>query len=157
MHKRRLFFFLLILLLLAACSEAPTLEDGISNSYQVGDEWTYFTRPGEGLSSFIVTKIDETMLNGEETIIIHIAVVELAMEHPDGGQVTAVPHLPITEAALNRSASQLFDTVDPIPQEYLDAYDNWAERYESGDAFVFQTSIANALNQIQVSLSAGGE
>ncbi len=157
MHKRRLFFFLLMLLLTAACSEATTLEDGISNRYQVGDEWTYFTRPGEGLSSFVVTKIDETMLNGEETIIIHITVIDLVMDHPEGGQVTAVPHLPITEAALDRSALQLFDVVDPIPQEYLDAYDNWAERYESGDAFVFQTSIANALDQIQASLSAGGE
>lgn len=149
---KKLLPLLTILLLLAACSDPPTLEDGLSDRYQVGDRWTYFTRPGEGLSTFVVTKIDQTTLDGEETIIIHIAIVDLNIDHPDGGTVTAIPHLPITQAALHRSALQPFDIMDPIPQEYLDAYQNWAERYEAGDATIFQVPIATALDRIQASL-----
>lgn len=151
---KKLLLIILMILFLAACSESPTLETGTSSRFQVGDEWTYQTRPGEGLSSFIVTKIDKTTLDGEEQNIIHIAIVELAMEHPDGGQITAVPHMPFTENALNRSAMQPFNVVDPIPQEYLDAYQTWAERYEAGDASIFQTTIATALNNLQATLQS---
>lgn len=145
----------LLLLLLAACSQSPTLETATSARYQVGDEWSYLTRPGEHLSTFIVTKIDRTTLDGEETTLIHIAITELAIDHPEGGQVTAVPHMAFTEAALLGSAVQPFDVIDPIPQEYLDAYQNWAERYESGDAAVFQTTIATALDNLEATIQSG--
>jgi hypothetical protein len=146
--------FPLLLLLLAACSQSPTLENTTSVRYQVGDEWSYQTRPGEHLSTFIVTKIDQATIDGEEQTIIHIAVTELAIDHPEGGQVTAVPHIPFTEEALHRSAVQPFDVVDPIPQEYLDAYQNWAERYKSGDAAVFQTTIGSALDNIEATIQS---
>jgi hypothetical protein len=144
----------ILILLLAACSQNPELEDAVSNRFQVGDEWTYLTRPGEGLSSFVVTKIDRATIEGEETLIIHIAVTDLAIEHPEGGQVTTIPHIPITEEALNRSALQGFNTIDPIPQEYLDTYQNWLGRFEAGDATVFQTSIATTLDSIEISLQS---
>lgn len=149
---KRLLPLTIILLLLAACSEKPTLQDGLSDRYQVGDQWIYRTRPGEGLSTFIVTKIDKTTIDGEDTTIIHIAVIDLAIDYPDGGQITAIPHIPLTQAALDRSAIQPFDIIDPIPQEYLDAYQKWAEEYEAGDTTVFETDIATALNNIEASL-----
>lgn len=153
---KKLIPLILLLLLITACSETKTLEDGVSNIFQVGDEWTYQTRPGEPLSSFIVTKIDKTIIDGQEETIIHVAITELAIDHPAGGQVTAVPHMPFLEADLLRSALQPFDVVDPIPQEYLNAYQNWKERYQKGDASVFDSSIAHALNSLELSLQTGG-
>jgi hypothetical protein len=152
LKKRFLPLLLIMLLLLTACSEPQTLEDGTSNVFQVGDEWAYLTRPGEPLSTFIVTKIDKATIDGQEQTIIHIAITNLAIDHPDGGQVTAVPHMPFLEQALFRSANQPFDVIDPIPQEYLDAYGKWKERYEKGDASVFDSSIAHALDSLETSL-----
>jgi hypothetical protein len=154
MLKKFLPFFLLILLL-TACEEVPPLEDSTSPVFSVGDEWAYQTRPGEALSSFIVTKIDKMMIEGEEQTIIHIAITELAIEHPEGGQVTAVPHMPFLQSALFSSALQPFDVVDPIPAEYLTAYENWKARYESGDAAVFESTIATALDNLESSLDDG--
>jgi hypothetical protein len=151
---KKLLLLLTIILTFTACSTPPALEDAVSNVFQVGDEWAYQTRPGEGLSTFIVTKIDKTTIDGEETTIIHIALNELAIEHPDGGLVTAVPHMPFTETALFRSALQPFDVVDPIPQEYLDAYQNWADRYQSGNASVFNVTIATALTTVQATVQS---
>ena len=142
----------IILFLLAACEQAETLEDGNSTVFQVGDEWTYQTRPGEAISSFIVTKIDKTPIDGEERTIIHIAITGLAIEHPDGGLITGVPHMPFLESALFRSALQPFDVIDPVPQEYLDAYQKWSTLYEKGDAAVFDSSIAHALDSLQFGL-----
>lgn len=150
---QKLLPLLLLPILLTACEEVPPLEDGTSNVFAVGDEWAYQTRPGEPLSTFIVTKIDKTMIDGEEQTIIHIAITELAIEHPEGGVVTAVPHMPFLQTALFRSALQPFNVIDPIPQEYLTAYQNWKERYESGDASVFDSSIATALDDLEASLA----
>ena len=73
---------LFLMFLLTACEDVPPLEGGTSNVFAVGDEWAYQTRPGEALSSFIVTKIDKRIVDGEEQTIIHIAITELAIEHP---------------------------------------------------------------------------
>lgn len=157
MFKKRLLPLLpllIVLLLTAACSEQPTLQDDTSIRYQVGDEWTYFDRPDEGESTLIVTKIDKTIINEEEVTLIHIAVIGLAIDHPDGGQITAVPHLAFTENALHSSARERIGTVDPIPQEYLDAYQNWVNRYQTGDATIFNSTIPTALDQIQASLQS---
>jgi hypothetical protein len=145
---------IIILILTAACSQNRTLEDAVSARYQVGDEWTYLTRPGEPLSTFLVTKIDTSTVDGEEQIFIHIAITDLAIDHPEGGQVTAVPHMPFTEAALNRSALQPFNVIDPIPPEYLNAYQNWRTRYETGDAVVFDVTIAHALDNLQATIQS---
>ncbi|MFZ0546253.1 MAG: hypothetical protein WAM60_12485 [Candidatus Promineifilaceae bacterium] len=156
MFKKLLPLFLL-LIFAAACSQKPTLEDAVSNRFQVGDEWAYQTRPGESLSTFIVTKIDKATIDGEEKTIIHIAVTNLAIDHPEGGQITAVPEMPFTEETLNYSALQPFNVVDPIPQEYLDAYQDWRERYLSGDAAVFQSTIATALDSLETSLQSANQ
>jgi hypothetical protein len=153
---KKFLLLILIIFLLTACEQAANLEDGNSGVFQVGDEWTYQTRSGEALSTFIVTKIDQTTIDGEEQTVIHIALTDLAIEHPEGGQVTAVPHMPFLESALFRSALQPFDVIDPIPQEYLNAYQNWKTRYEKGDASVFDSSIAHALDSLEFSLENGG-
>jgi hypothetical protein len=157
MPKKLVSLFILLLLLLAACNEGPPLEEGQSSVFQVGDEWTYQTRPGEGLSTFIVTKIDQTTIDEQEQTIIHIMVTDLEMEHPDGGLVTAVPHLPFTETALNRSALQPFDIIDPLPEDALRTYENWRERYLRNDASVFEVTIAHALDDIQANLEANAQ
>ena len=144
--------FFTLLLLTVACSESLPLEDNTSLRYQVGDQWTYFNRPGEDESTIIITKIDKTTINEEEIPLIHIAVIGLAIDHPAGGQVTAVPHLAIVEEALHSSARERIGVVDPIPQEYLDAYQTWADRFQKGDAPIFNTSITSALDDIQASL-----
>jgi hypothetical protein len=151
---KKLLLLLTIILTFTACSTPPALEDAVSNVFQVGDEWAYQTRPGEGLSTFIVTKIDKTTIDGEETTIIHIALNELAIEHPDGGLVTAGPHMPFTETALIRSALQPFNVIDPIPQENLDAYQTWRDQYEKGNASFFNTTIARALDNLQATIQS---
>ncbi len=150
--SKKIISIIFLLLPLAACSQSPTLEDAVSNRFQVGDEWTYNTRPGEPLSTFTVIKIDKTTIDGEEQTIIHIAVNELAIDHPDGGIVTAVPHMPFTEAALNLSAGSPFNIIDPIPQDSLDAYQTWRDRYQSREADIFQTTIAHALDTLQFTI-----
>lgn len=154
MFKKLTTILLFLIFLTTACSSNPTLEDAESAIYQVGDEWIYQTRSGEEISTFTVIKIDKTTIDGEEKNIIHIAISDLSIDDPDGGQITAVPHMPFTEEALNRSALQPFNVVDPIPEEDLTAYQNWRERYLAGDATIFQITIANALNNLQASVQS---
>jgi hypothetical protein len=144
---------LLFILLTAGCSsEGPRLEDAVSTKYQVGDKWNYFTRPGEELSSFIVTKIDKITIAGEPQNLIHIYVDRISIDHPQGGTITNIPHMPFTEAALDRSAIQPYNTVLPLPEGAESGYQSWREAYESGDASFFDVSIAHALENLEATI-----
>lgn len=115
--------------------------------FEVGQEWSYQTRPLELDSTFIVTRIDQ---GGPKGMIIHIYVKGLKMKNKlsSTGFNDHIVHLPCSENALIASGLKLRDENVKLP-DFKDGYLSWLKGFEEKKAGVFKIPLAEAITFIE--------
>ncbi len=115
--------------------------------FEVGQEWSYQTRPLESDSTFIVTRIDQ---GGPKGMIIHIYVKGLKMKNKlsSTGFNDHIVHLPCSEYALIASGLKLRDENVKLP-DFKDGYLSWLKGFEEKKAGVFKIPLAEAITFIE--------
>ena len=115
-------------------------------AYQVAQEWHYHTRPGEEESTLKITKIEYYTGVG---CIIHIAILNVNIQnpqHPNG--LKEILHIPIAEAALRNSTTQLKDDRCELP-DYEFGFVHWKNLYDEEKAGYFDTSVNEIVNYLE--------
>ena len=135
-----------IALLAAACGGGPP-------SFEVGQVWSYETRPGEPDSTFTVVKVETLFWHGEDTEMVHIFVEGLVIRGIEGNTITSISHLPFSAEALAGSVTELLETRDSLP-DFQSGYDTWRERFDSGLSGVFIIPLAEVIDSIIASFGA---
>ncbi|MCI0398487.1 MAG: hypothetical protein L0332_27540 [Chloroflexi bacterium] len=148
MTRMNLLLMMLFSLGLAGCqAEKLELHEVTDTTYEVGQKWNYRTPPGQELSYLLVTRVEEGEIDGETRTIVHVYIEKLSIEHPDGGTITSIPHMPFTKEALSKSVYSLFEYENDMP-DTEEAYRKWREAYERGEASVFDVSVEHAINSV---------
>lgn len=154
--KRKALLFLLCCSVLTSTSifayaQAPTLKDTAKSKFKVGQMWSYKTRPGEGNSYFIVTKVETHQKLG---IIVHIGVQKLKMKNPQSpdGLSENVGHMPFAEAALSKSTLKILKKKVDLP-DFEDGYQTWRKGFDAGRAGVFTVTLAEAVKFMEAILN----
>ncbi|OWR13812.1 hypothetical protein CDW55_05550 [Chryseobacterium sp. VAUSW3] len=115
-------------------------------TYKVGQEWHYHTCPGEEESTVKITKIEYYTAVG---CIIHIAILNVNIQnpqHPNG--LKEILHIPIAEAALRKSTTQLKDDRCELP-DYEFGFVHWKNLYDEEKAGYFDTSVDEIVNYLE--------
>jgi len=131
--------FVLLLQILALPAEATTFE--------VGQLWSYRTRPGEEDSRLYVARIDRDL--GSKPII-HLYVDGLKLKNPlvEGGVQDHLVHVPISREALEASVISLIQK-DVTPPDISEGYVIWREAFLKGQAGVFTMSVQQVVQYIE--------
>jgi len=108
--------------------------------FRVGQEWRFIGRPGDPKPTLVIVRVDTLSRIGE---VIHVSVrgVRVLNAHAPAGYVEAVPHLPFTPAALERSVTTLAADSVKLP-DFEAGYEEW--RRAQGGAF--SVSVREALD-----------
>ena len=116
---------------------------GNKPEFAPNQEWFYHARPQDAGSTVVIGLIQDDPKLGR---IIHIAVraVNIRNSRVPGGVMTQVGHLPMSEAALAASVTQLKGIVAP-PESVSVGVKEW-ERAKGG---VFTISVAQAVNYVE--------
>ena len=115
-------------------------------TYKVGQEWHYHTRPGEEESTVKITKIEYYTGVG---CIVHIAILNVNIQnpqHPNG--LKEILHIPIAEAALRNSTTQLKDDRCELP-DYEFGFVHWKNLYDEEKAGYFDTPVNEIVNYLE--------
>lgn len=125
------------------------LKDTTESKYEVGQVWSYKTRPGEKASTFVVVKVESHPKLGN---VVHIALRDLKIRKPDGNFIEAAGHLPFAEAAIDVSAVKLLKEKAELP-DYEEGYGLWREAFEAGEAGVYTMGVAEAVGVMEEALN----
>ncbi len=121
-------------------------EAAISRDFEIGQSWTYRTRPGENQSVLTIRGKDEHPIYGT---IFHLTVLDVVLRP---GQ-REVPHLAISEEALN--ASVVHPAARGAPLSHFETeYAEWLARFRAGRANVYSVPVAEALTGIEKTQTA---
>jgi hypothetical protein len=136
------------------------LKDTADSRYKVGQVWSYWTRPQEKSSTFVVLKVEK---HPTLHTIVHVALRGLKISRPGGGFVEEVRHAPFPETSLDSSGAKLVSEKAELP-DYEAEYRRWREAFDAGRGTVYADAIADTvwemegrLNRGPVSAGAGGE
>jgi hypothetical protein len=124
-----------------------------SDKYQVGQEWSYKTRPNESGSTLIITNIDE---DSKLTKIISIYVKGLKIKNtlkPGGGVSTEFPHLPLSMQAMDKSVVKIINEKVELPQS-SDGYHIWRDAFDKHQAGVFSIPVSECIDAAEAAMSA---
>jgi hypothetical protein len=120
--------------------------------FDEGQVWSYDTRAADRDSTFQINKVETHETLGR---IFHISVDQVRVRNPhiEGGISSELPHFPVSEETLKKSAVKLVrDGVEPN-SNYLDGYGVWKEAFDRGEAGVFTISIAEIVDLIESSIN----
>jgi hypothetical protein len=125
---------------------AEQLVDTTEGKYQVGETWSYRTRPGEEGSFVTVLKVESSPATG---VIVHLRVDGLRIDNPaspDGVSET-IGHMPLAEQAVDASVTARLSGGAPVvgPDE---GYWEWRRAFEAGEAGVWTVTVAEAVDSI---------
>lgn len=115
---------------------------------EVGQVWTYATRPGEAGSRIVVLKIEDETSFGT---IVHIAIRGVCIRRSAGAEVTELPHIPISRAAFERSVLSVESRLDRLP-DFAEGYNIWRTAFDAGQAGVFSVAIAEIVDVMDEAL-----
>ena len=82
-----------------------------AQNYEVGQVWSYKTRPQEKDSTLMVLRIEQTSNQGQ---VIFIGVKEVRVKHPSGRVVSAMSPLPFLKTALDQSVIKMLGKSDKL-------------------------------------------
>jgi hypothetical protein len=96
---------------LACCLMLSAAGGAIAENYEVGQVWTYKTRPQEPDSTLMILRIDNTSKLGQ---VVFIGLKEVRILHPNGNTIRSLSPLPFTKDALDKSVTKLVDKTDKV-------------------------------------------
>jgi hypothetical protein len=120
-----------------------------NQSFQVGQEWSYQARPQDVNSNLVVGAIEDHPEMGR---IVHIAVsnVRVRNPHANGGYSTVIGHIPMSDAALRNSVTELLASGQNVDQ-VAEGIKSWREAHGG----VFTVSVSEAVQYIENALLGG--
>jgi hypothetical protein len=114
--------------LLMSCLLMLAAGNVVAENYEVGQIWSYKTRPQEPNSTLMILRIDNTSKLGQ---VVFVGLKELRVQHPSGKVFPSMSPLPFTKAALDQSVIKLVGKADkPMPSNF--GYMKWKEAQASG-------------------------
>jgi hypothetical protein len=125
--------------LLSTVTDHPT--------YRAGQEWNYFTRPGEEQSTLLIQRVER---NERLVIIIHITVSGLRLRGAAGSN-SEIGHMPFSEAAINQSVRNLVSQGEP--PSVSKGYGLWRQAFDEGKGGIFTISVAEAVSFVEQTTS----
>ena len=99
-----------------------------AETYEVGQVWSYKTRPQEPKSTFVVLRIDDTSKLGQ---VIFIGLQDLRIQHPNGKIIGSLSPLAFTRAALDQSVVKVVAKTDKLMASDF-GYAKWKEAQRAG-------------------------
>lgn len=131
----------------------PPLKEATSSRYEVGQVWTFDSRPADHGATMTIVKIESQENIGN---IIHIYVKGAGIRpskdaEPKNQDIT---HMPFSEAAIDSSAIKLIGKVDKLP-DFKEGYDEWREGFTTGDAGVFSVTVGKAVEYTEKTMLEG--
>ncbi len=132
----------------------PSTHGGPSTPFQVGQVWSYRTRPGESGSQLVICAIEYD--SKTQSRLVHVSIVNLKMRNPasPSGLSDTVFHAPFTEAALRASVIEVVALAKSLPP-WQQGYAQWHAAYESGHGGVWNISVADAVATMEASYLHG--
>ena len=114
--------------LLIGCVLLIAAGNAAAESYEVGQVWSYNTRPQEPNSTLMVLRIDNSSKLGQ---VIFIGLKELRVQHPSGKVLSSMSPLPLTKEALDQSVIKLVGKADKLMASDF-GYSKWKEDQRNG-------------------------
>ena len=115
--------------LLICCVLLVAAGNATAESYEVGQVWSYKTRPQEPNSTLMILRVDNS--SGKLGTVIFIGLKELRVQHPTGKVFPSMSPLPFTKEALDRSVIKLVGKTDQLmPSNF--GYSKWQEALRQG-------------------------
>ena len=99
-----------------------------AENYEVGQIWSYKTRPQEPNSTLMILRIDNTSKLGQ---VIFIGLKEVRVRHPSGKVIASMSPLPFTKEALDKSVVKLVGKTDELMKSNS-GYARWKEAELAG-------------------------
>lgn len=114
--------------LLVCCLLISAAGSAWAENYEVGQIWSYKTRPQEPDSKLMVLRIDNTSKLGQ---VVFIGLKDLRVQHPSGKVIASMSPLPFTKAALDQSVVKLVGKTDKLMSANI-GYAKWKEAELAG-------------------------
>jgi hypothetical protein len=99
-----------------------------AETYEVGQIWSYKTRPQEKNSTLMILRIDNTSKLGQ---VVFVGLKDVRVVHPSGKILSSMSPLPFTKDALDRSVIKLLGKTDKLMQSNF-GYQKWKEAQFAG-------------------------
>jgi hypothetical protein len=133
--------------LMIGCFFALAVGGALAESYEVGQIWSYRTRPQEPNSALMILRIDSSTDLGE---VIFIRLYNLNFRSTNGTiLVPVLSPLPFTRAALDRSVLKLTRKTDMVEQSEL-AYTKWKQAHLEGKKVaLYKRPVAQVLPDLE--------
>ena len=113
---------------LIACALLAVAANAAAENYEVGQIWSYKTRPQEPYSTLMILRIDNTSELGP---VIFVGLKELRVQHPTGKVFPSMSPLPFRKDALDKSVTKLIGKADKLmPSDF--GYMKWKEAQHAG-------------------------
>jgi hypothetical protein len=129
-----------------ACRKADpvVLTDAKDPRYHAGEKWRFRSRPGEEDATLTIVKIESS---AELGVIVHVSLegVRIKNPHAPGGFSETVAHMPFSEAAVERSVTELQGKGDPAPK-FEDGYREWRTAFEKKKAGIFTITVGEGVS-----------
>jgi hypothetical protein len=121
-----------------------------NQSFAAGQEWSYQARTQDLNSTLLIGALEDHPELGR---IVHIEVGDVRVRNPhaEGGYSTVIGHIPMSEAALRNSVSELLASGQQVGQ-VAEGIQTWRE----AQGGVFTVSVSEAVQYIEDAL-VGGE
>ncbi len=110
-------------------------------AYQVGQRWSYHTRPADKGSTLVIGKIQP------ELEIIHVAIEQVLL--PNAAKPSSISHLPFAKTALDQSVTELLEESVEIDKNFAEGLAIW----EADKRGFFQLTVSETLNSLFESMA----
>lgn len=116
--------------------------------YEVGQVWSYRTRPEEPQSRLYIVRITDSDKLGS---IYNIFLDGLFLKNPSikGGVQDVLPHSPVSAETLDLSVTNLIETQLSELPEISEGYQLWREAFDRGEAGVFTIPVKQIIQYLE--------
>lgn len=132
--------------LLLACCLLGAGGGAYAENYEVGQIWSYKTRPQEPKSTLMILRIDNSSKLGQ---VVFIGLRDVRIRHTSGRIVATMSPIPFTKDALDQSVVKLAgktDNVMPSDKGYL----NWkADQVAGKNPRTYAKPVAETVKDIE--------
>lgn len=125
--------------------------------FEAGQVWRVLGRRQDGDPHVAVLAVCNDAKLGQ---ICSIAMtgVHIRNAFVEGGVQTKLPHAPVTEEVLRAAVTELVECDGPTAEhpDFAEAYLQWREPFDAGEAGVFTISLNEILDVIEQAVAAQG-
>jgi hypothetical protein len=121
------------------------------HNYEIGQIWRYRARDGEVDSQIVI--LNSVQVGIYPIYSICIEGVKLKNPWVQGGIQTMLPHSPVSKEVLDLSVLELIGTRQNPLDDYEEAFQEWKEPFDRGEAGYFTITVAEILDLIEQSVN----